>query len=223
MPSRSVPQTWLNLVDSASAFIKRRPIVILSSALFFAVLFTVYESASSTLLTPFNYSSTLPPQPTEPRRYYKGSFDGEWNYARDKNNLLLDSEQCEQAFPGLYEEVDRPVNKRRYKKITSTELDDVVPRNGYIRAMIYDGEVCSMSFRVYNDVANIFGDLCDRNRRKNLLSWPCNITRSTPRRHDFFGTPTKHRVCLQRGRSHHTIPTVGLRTRTQRSGGVAHA
>lgn len=68
-------------------------------------------------------------------------FDGQWSYLRDRNNLLLDDAKCALAFPKLFDEVDRAVNTRRRKRIEVAELDSIVPKNGYVRAMIYDQEV----------------------------------------------------------------------------------
>ncbi len=74
-------------------------------------------------------------------------FDGQWNYARDADNLLLDSQQCDQAFPGLFEEAERPVNERLHKPITVAELDSMPQQNGYVRAMIYDQQVRTSTLR----------------------------------------------------------------------------
>ncbi|KAK5952431.1 hypothetical protein OHC33_006474 [Knufia fluminis] len=68
-------------------------------------------------------------------------FDGHWNFSRDRNNLLLDYAQCEDAFPKLFDEVERAVNLRRSNHITSAELDAIEPKNGYVRAMVYDQEL----------------------------------------------------------------------------------
>lgn len=68
-------------------------------------------------------------------------FDGRWNFKRDAENLMLDSHQCEQAFPGLFHEVERPGNDRKDSPITLEELDSVPQQNGYVRAMIYDQQV----------------------------------------------------------------------------------
>lgn len=54
---------------------------------------------------------------------------------------MLNSAQCELAFPGLFEEIERPKRSRRRRKITQDEIDAIQPRNGYVRAMIYDQQV----------------------------------------------------------------------------------
>lgn len=73
-------------------------------------------------------------------------FDGTWNYTRDYRNLFLTQRQCDLAFPGLFEEVERPVKLRRNKKVLRKELDDTPAVNGFIRAMIFDRQVCVLWF-----------------------------------------------------------------------------
>ena len=54
---------------------------------------------------------------------------------------MLDSQQCDLAFPGLFEEVDRPVNARMHNPITFEEIDTMPKQNGYVRVMIYNQQV----------------------------------------------------------------------------------
>lgn len=68
--------------------------------------------------------------------------DAAWNFARDGRRLVMGSTACQGAFPGLFGEVDRMVEKRRRDKITREELDKVDRRNGYLRVMLFDQEVC---------------------------------------------------------------------------------
>ena len=69
------------------------------------------------------------------------SFDGAWNYQRDRNNLHLNHEQCDQAFPDLFVEIERASAERKSRPITLKEIDSIPQKTGYVRAMIYDGEV----------------------------------------------------------------------------------
>jgi hypothetical protein len=73
----------------------------------------------------------------------KQLFDGSWNYQRDRDNLMLTQDQCDQAFPDLYTEIDRARDVRKSRLISLKELDAIPARNGYIRAMIYDQQVKS--------------------------------------------------------------------------------
>lgn len=68
-------------------------------------------------------------------------FNGTWHYQRDRDNLLLTHGQCDQAFPDLFADIERASKARSAKPITIDELDSITPRNGYIRAMIYDQQV----------------------------------------------------------------------------------
>ena len=85
----------------------------------------------------------------EPKRIYiphaphqePAAFDGAWNYRRDRNNLHLTHEQCDQAFPDLFVEIERASAERKSRRITLKELDSIPQKTGYVRAMIYDGEV----------------------------------------------------------------------------------
>lgn len=79
--------------------------------------------------------------PFRSKPHGKLQFDGKWNYERDRDNLLMTQGQCDQAFPDLFAEIDRASEARSVNPITIEELDSITPRNGYIRAMIYDQQV----------------------------------------------------------------------------------
>jgi len=73
-----------------------------------------------------------------------GEEDGLWtfNYARDRNNYGLDDAQCDSAFPGQYEDIERAVKVRdRWGKVTEADLSSFDLSKGMVRAMIYDQEV----------------------------------------------------------------------------------
>lgn len=82
-------------------------------------------------------------------------FDGFWNYQRDRDNLMLTQDQCDQAFPDLYAELDRARDDRKSRPISLKELDAIPARNGYIRAMIYDQQVRNMSSWVIQVVLSV--------------------------------------------------------------------
>jgi hypothetical protein len=113
------------------AYLTRRPIIVIG-AFILTTLFVWYETRS---YPPFSLPAI------HGAAGHIAHFNGTWNYTRDRNNLLFDRDQCQQAFPGLFEEVDRAVSSRRHNHISVKELDAIVPKNGYVRAMIYDQEV----------------------------------------------------------------------------------
>ena len=117
-------------MDYGASMFRRRPYIAYSVILL--ILITgLYR------LKPF--SSPKSPGPGYSSR--PSSFDGTWDARRDSKNLTLSDEQCDQAFPGLFEEAERAVRDRRGKNITLEELAAVTPVNGYVRAMIYEQEV----------------------------------------------------------------------------------
>lgn len=122
---------YQSIYEVAMTYFTRRPIIVIG-AFFLTTLFVWYETSSH---PPFSLPAT------HGAVGHITGFDGTWNYTRDRNNLLLDRDQCQQAFPGLFEEVDRAVGSRRHDHISVRELDAIVPKNGYVRAMIYDQEV----------------------------------------------------------------------------------
>jgi hypothetical protein len=76
-----------------------------------------------------------------------------FNYRRDGNNYGLDEDQCQAAFPGLYEDVDRA--RKHWKKkgrITEQDLSSFEMTKGMVRALIHDGQV---SFRIAANVLTI--------------------------------------------------------------------
>jgi hypothetical protein len=72
--------------------------------------------------------------------------DESWvfNYRRDGNNYGLDKDQCQAAFPGLYEDIDRARKHWKKKgKITERDLSSFEMTKGMVRALIHDGQVSS--------------------------------------------------------------------------------
>ncbi|KAF7504742.1 hypothetical protein GJ744_001811 [Endocarpon pusillum] len=115
------------------AVLKRRSTILFTSILLGIALFVWYRVPHRGLI------------PSSSDLHYvkerKKVFDGTWDYNRDQDNLMLDSSQCEQAFPGLFEEITRPKEDRLLRRISFDEIDSITPRNGYIRAMIYDQQL----------------------------------------------------------------------------------
>ena len=65
-----------------------------------------------------------------------------YNYKRDRNNYGLDEAQCDSAFPGQYEDIERAVKvRKRWGKVTEADLSSFDLTKGMVRAMVYDREV----------------------------------------------------------------------------------
>jgi hypothetical protein len=67
-------------------------------------------------------------------------------------NLQLSESQCTLVFPELFVEIDRAT--KHWDRVTGTkqgvtlkDLDDVEPKNGYVRAMVYDGSLYIIAVR----------------------------------------------------------------------------
>ena len=59
----------------------------------------------------------------------------------------MDEAQCDSAFPGQYEDIERAVKvRKRWGKVTEADLSSFDLTKGMVRAMVYDREVS-------NDVA----------------------------------------------------------------------
>lgn len=56
------------------------------------------------------------------------------------HNYALSSAQCDAYFPGLYEDIDRSVERRKDKPIQKFELDDQGDDKSNTRVMVYDGD-----------------------------------------------------------------------------------
>lgn len=113
--------------DKTIHVLTRRPALTISAFIATLVLLFWYIHVTNVAIQPYDRRS---------------DFNGNWNFLRDKDNLMLDEKQCQAAFPGLFQEIERAVEGRKLKHITREELDTIEPKNGYIRAMIFDQEVC---------------------------------------------------------------------------------
>jgi hypothetical protein len=123
-------------VEPLFASLNRRTSILLASGFFTFTLLVLYKSVyASAPLLHSDYGAFA----------QKRGFDGTWDYQRDAENLMLDSQQCDQAFPGLFEEVDRPVKDRRHNHVTMEEMENMPKQNGYVRCMIYNQQVWQIS------------------------------------------------------------------------------
>ena len=94
-------------------------------------------ATSSTFPTKSLITATTPPSQEKARA-------GHWRFehARDERNYGLTDGQCEVAFPGYFDEIDRSVKHRNKRGSISEEDLDISWRRGeMLRAMIYDNQV----------------------------------------------------------------------------------
>ncbi|CAN9256188.1 unnamed protein product [Alternaria alternata] len=76
-----------------------------------------------------------------------------FTYPRDKNNYGLDEAQCDSAFPGQYEDIERAVKVRnRWGKVTQADLNSFELTKGMVRAMIYDRELYILETHMVDNV-----------------------------------------------------------------------
>ncbi|KAF2271042.1 hypothetical protein CC78DRAFT_527994 [Lojkania enalia] len=81
--------------------------------------------------------------------------DERWifSYRRDANNYGLDEEQCQAAFPGLFEDIERARKFRgKHNKVTEQELSSFDLTKGMVRAMVYDGELYVLQTMLVDNV-----------------------------------------------------------------------
>lgn len=116
------PKSYQKVSEQALHIVRRRPFVAAGSCL---VIFL------------FLWFSTWPTGQRSSRPHFKDT----WDHRRDGNNLLFNYPQCEVRFPNLFQEIDRAVETRKNKPITVREIDEIVPKNGFVRAMIFDQQV----------------------------------------------------------------------------------
>ena len=135
----AVPRhSYLNYLDSLVALLRRRSIIISTSILLVVgsiIWFNGHYRAGA-------FISPAAPRFGAVAGERISLFDGRWDYHRDQDNLLMDLAQCETAFPGLFDEIKRPMTDRWARRITVEEIDSIEPKNGYVRAMIFDQQVC---------------------------------------------------------------------------------
>lgn len=116
------------------SFAAQRPYLVVVPCILLALVLFIYWRPQPAIRKPGTSSFTSQP-------HGQHQFTGTWDYTRDRDNLLLTQDQCDQAFPDLFAEIDRAREARSFNPITTKELDSITPRNGYIRAMIHDQQV----------------------------------------------------------------------------------
>jgi hypothetical protein len=69
--------------------------------------------------------------------------DWKFTFGRGDRDLVLDDQDCDAAFPGLYDEINRATQSRGYRQIMLQKLTTIETSNGMVRAMIHDRHVIS--------------------------------------------------------------------------------
>lgn len=73
----------------------------------------------------------------------KQEEDWVFSFDRDQSDPALSTQQCEAAFPGLFEDIDRAVKLRAPNPITAQEIASLEVPAGSVRVMIFNREVGS--------------------------------------------------------------------------------
>jgi hypothetical protein len=139
-------KTYYGYYDPLMTILKRRSTVLFTSLLLGIAILVWYHAPYGAVI-PSSRNDHYPMSQTK-------VFNGTWDYERDRDNLMLGSSQCDQAFPGLFEEINRPMKDRRHRRISLDEIDSITPQNGYVRAMIYDQQVSSRMILYLLNLAN---------------------------------------------------------------------
>jgi len=127
-----------------SSMSRRRPAIYYAAPAFALSVLILWLLLNRHHVEPLTYP---PAQQLDVPEIEKEVVQEGWNYARDARNLLMSDARCDEAFPGLFKEVDRAVGMRQDDHITKRELDSIEKVKGYMRAMIYDQQVCTISTR----------------------------------------------------------------------------
>ncbi|KAJ5089541.1 hypothetical protein N7532_008225 [Penicillium argentinense] len=127
---------------------KRRAIVILTSILLLAA-YVWYRQP----VTVRNVGNNVLGR----KLHYGGLFNGTWDYQRDKDNLLLDQGECEQAFPALFDEIERAKRDRQSRDMDLSLYWFAQPQGGTLVLYYYSG---------HGGVAKS-GDAAEENKDRN--------------------------------------------------------
>lgn len=152
----------------------------------------------------------------------KQLFDGNWDYQRDRDNLMLTQDQCNQAFPDLYFEIDRARDDRKSRLISLKELDNIPARNGYIRAMIYDQQVCPVICSGNSPVDLTVLAICPRQTRLYLVPRASDPVSYKPSDCVIARTSAQHRIRVQHRRLCGWTSTMGICSPCQGQGDMAN-
>ena len=147
------PQQALDLISAPS---RRRPLYLVALVCLIAGALWI-SSPSSSSATSRAPRRPLPPHsvpPATPAGEGGAANGSAWDFRRDWLNYRLTDEQCDGAFPGLFEELERSKADRGKRQITLAEIDSIPKVNGYVRAMIYEQQV-SLPFTHYTSTTTL--------------------------------------------------------------------
>jgi hypothetical protein len=130
-----------------SSMSRRRPAILYGAPAFALSVLFLWVLVNRHHEEPFVYP---PPTQVVPEQEV---IREDWNFVRDARNFLMTDARCDEAFPGLFKEIDRAVEVRKDDHITIGEVDSIKKVKGYMRAMIYDQQVCKISKRA-KELAN---------------------------------------------------------------------
>lgn len=112
--------------------------------IFFVILFTTLYSHQALSTDRLGRSSK---SPASHRTFAKWRY----NFHRDANSYGLSKQQCESAFPDLYQEIETAIHMLKGKRIKLNELD-IAQGSCMVRAMIYESEVSSGPILTHRDM-----------------------------------------------------------------------
>jgi hypothetical protein len=113
---------------------------------------TTSTHTTAGLLRPWEPPASTSNDFTAPSHHADSLPDG-WDFdtKRDERDFGLSNEQCEQAFPDYYKEIDRAVAYFQDKGNVTEEEVDIEWRGGEIvRVIIYERQVRSRVVSIYN-------------------------------------------------------------------------
>lgn len=97
-------------------------------------------------------ASSTPVEKNQQQQQQSALSTWKFEYGRDDRNLGLSRDQCQSAFPGLFQDITRAGDYWRAQGgITKEDLDAVSLQPGMARAIIQDGELYVVAARAKNE------------------------------------------------------------------------
>jgi hypothetical protein len=115
-----------------------------AALIFLSVVLVYRHGISSWPSRPNTTSSSEKPQGLK-KSYGLSSW--KWSVERDAMNYGLTEAQCDAAFPGLWNELERAVDlRRKVGNITEKDVEISWRKQSMVRAMIYNRQVSRLGF-----------------------------------------------------------------------------